>query len=50
MGVLPQRHAVRGRNSAADEDGPLGDRVSGADDDDLREWLGDAAVVVSECI
>ncbi len=50
MGVLPQRHAVRGRGGEAHEDGPPGDGVPGTDGDDLPEGLGDAAVVVSECI
>ncbi len=45
MGVLPQRHAVRGRGGAADEDGQPGDGVPGADVDDLREGLGDNSVV-----
>ncbi len=45
MGVLPQRHAVRGRGREADEGGPPGDGIPGADGDDLREGLGDNAVV-----
>lgn len=45
MGVLPQRHAVRGRGGEADVGGPPGDGIPEADGDDLREGLGDNAVV-----